>query len=56
MQDKEMLEVLKMIVDKMEIMEQEIKVLNEKQNNKSDNELQSDVPSDGSKQIPITGL
>ena len=56
MQDKEMLEVLKMIVDKMQIMEQEIKVLNEKQNNKSDNELQSDVPSDDGKQIPITGL
>ena len=56
MQEEELSEVLEMMLDRMEIMQEQIKVLNEKRDSEGDSKLQEDVPTDSSKQIPITGL
>lgn len=60
MQEKEIKEVLEMMVKQMEIMQEEIRVLNEKQNGKGNTQNDTGVPgefrTDTDKQIPITGL
>ena len=56
MQEEEVEEILILMTEKMLRMEQELKVLNEKRDNQGNNKLPEDVPTDSSKQIPITGL
>lgn len=55
-EEKELNEVLEMMVEKMLAMDKRIGELNEKQNKISNQELQEDVPTDSSTQIPLTGL
>ena len=56
MQDKMLEEFLELMIDKMESMQEEIKVLNEKQNQEANNGVQKYIPTDDSKQLSIDGL
>jgi len=56
MQEKDVEEILILMTEKMLIMEQELKVLNEKQNKEDDNGQQKPGRTDGGKQLSITGL
>lgn len=56
MQEKDVEEILILMTEKMLIMEQELKVLNEKQNKEGNRGVQDTRTDDSSKQIPIAGL
>ena len=49
-------EILILMTEKMLAMNQRIEVLNERQNRIDNQELQTNVPTDGSRQIHIPGL
>ena len=56
MQEREVEEILILMTEKMLIMEQEIRVLNEKQNKEDNSGMQNTRADDSSKQLPIEGL
>ena len=53
---KETLEVIEMMVGLIIEMKEELKVLNEKQNQEGHNEVPKSGRTDGGKQIPFSGL
>jgi len=55
-EERKLEEFLEMMIEKMESMQEEIRVLNEKQNKEDDSRVQDARASDSSKQIPFTGL
>lgn len=55
-EERKLEEFLEMMIEKMESMQEEIKVLNEKQNKEGHNEVQKSGRTDGGKQIPFSGL
>ena len=56
MREQELKEFFEMMIEEMESMQEEIRVLNEKQNQGGHNEVQISVPTDEGKQILIGGL
>lgn len=55
-EERKLEEFLEMMIEKMESMQEEIKVLNEKQNKEDDNEVRRSTTTDSGKQLPIEGL
>lgn len=56
MQEERLKEALELMYEKMLIMEQQIKVLNEKQNKEDDNKQRRSEPTDEGEQLSIDGL
>ena len=55
-EERKLEEFLEMMIEKMESMQEEIRVLNEIQNKERDNEQRIPAPTDEGKQITIEGL
>ena len=56
MREQDVEEILILMTEKMLIMENEIRVLNEKQNKEDNSGMQNTGADDSSKQLSITGL
>jgi len=56
MQEERLKEFFETLIEEMESMKEEIRVLNEKQNQETNNGMQKHIPTDDSKQLSIDGL